>query len=389
MSSLWTGLVAAGAGVVVVGTSGGALACGAQPTPEVRFAASQPEASSQTLARDAVIVLRLDCTLGGGWTEETRTSLCRSAALSGTFEARVSVAALASGQAVAGQVTANGDAIVFAPASPLESATEYRVEASFTAKAGLPQEQTVRTTFRTSDALQAPFVSDAASLGAEWYDAPVTQCEQGKLVGRAALQALAQSGCPEGRLYTSCRAAGSERALRLHGRLGPLHGGEEARPYFSGLAMWRGTPADQGDEIAAVAAVLAGDFVSSRSGEAVDLYADLTPPADPRTPLCASTRVADEARREIRGPVRCATYGNWEAEATGRPAGDAGIHAPSVATDGSVTIGSLDASSIVASTSRRDAQACSALPGGRPLFGFGIGWLALAAGGLVYRRARR
>jgi hypothetical protein len=379
MSLRRTWMVALGAGAVVLGTTAAALACSAQPSPQVRFAPDQAEASARDVARDGAVVLRLDCRLPGEeWGQATVDAVC-GAAFNAYADARVSVTPALGGEAVAGHLFPGAAAITFVPDVPLASDTEYRVVGTFTDRSGEGMVQTVSTTLRTSNALLPTFVStEAPTLSAEWYDAPVAQCDQGRLVGRAATDALDHPfvGCPTANEHRNCRLDGTARTVRLHAKVGPLTGGVSTRPYSAALTLWR---RDQGDDAGAATRpnVLRGDASSAESGGSIELFADLEATADDATLLCASVVASDASYKAIRVPERCATYAQWLAESDARAA-PGPLASPDAGADMPVA---------TASTSTETADGCSVHGARRTLDLSWLGLLAACVGPLARRRS--
>jgi MYXO-CTERM domain-containing protein len=291
--------------------AGVALACGANPNAAFGYA-DQPTSPSASVARDAPIVVALTCTV------QTEAAVLRDAVCGGLSPGpQEAVFALQHAETdipVAGSLISRHDALIFVPAGPLEPSTNYRA----TAGMGSPA-LTFKKTFRTDDRLLPALSSTTApSVVPEWYDAPVTQCDGQRLVGQAALDALAPAICPA---FNNCRADGSVRALRFHLQLGALSGGFSDLPYQAQLnvAVGGGYPLDDSGGAPGDAPgngqLQSALEVYVPAGMAASLYRDAIKPDDLTQTLCVRARVFDVGGRVLSVPEQCATYVDWMTDA--------------------------------------------------------------------------
>lgn len=406
-SSQYLGWGIALAGVGAVSTASTALACGAIPAPSFAFAAQQPDVSVQALPRNGSIVLHVTCS-----TSPTEAPIVQAASCGLTpLGSKVSLRPTAGGDDVLGRLVVRPEALIFVPAAPLAANTDYTLAVSLgtldgTSSAG----PSFDAMLHTGDALLSPFVSpNPPSVVSEWYDAPITECDNNvKLIGKAALDALAPSIC--GGPYANCRvASGTQRTLRMHAAFGPLSGGSTALPYAAQLKLSSGGPsAFEGDEGAAPAdppenalppsgaVVLSTAYATTGVSGSMDLFVDLLPTADAKDMLCVRARAFDAAGQVLYAPDHCQTYVGWmtDAEWAAETASEAAVKM-----DASTATAQADAAITTAAPLLQGVDAgtpgasphhdgCSVQPTGPSSAGGVFTWLAISLGLLLGRRRR-
>ena len=396
------------AGVSAVSTASTASACGALPSPTFGFAVQQPDVSVQALPRNASIVLHLTCSTSSTEAPIVQAASCRFTPLA----SHVSLRPAAGGDEVLGRLVVQPEALIFVPAAPLSANTDYALTASLGSFDGTAARPTFSTTLHTGDGMLSPFVSaNPPAVVSEWYDAPVTQCDNVKLAGKAALDALAPTICPGP--YTNCKAAdGTQRMLRLHAAFGPLSGGSTILPYAAQLKLSSGgLSAFLGDEGAAPASppenstpppsgtVLSGAYATTGVSGSMDLFVDLLPPDDPKAQLCVRARAFDVAGQVLYAPDHCDTYVGWmtDAEWAAEAASEAAKQPDAGAGSAAALTGGLDAGSApgaqagaapTAPSSTND-DGCSLQPTAHTPIANALAWLGVGLGALLQRRRRR